>query len=138
GGTGLAKCIQAALLRTRRCCGESRQLEDHPRTAIQFRHAEVQGRPFGRYLEFGTRSYVGCSADGEILAVAAENDRRLGRCNVKASVAKATTRAALSRARTASYRSTALGCARTTGAALGCAGTPTTATTAPAAIAAAD
>src|ERR1700736_5665579 len=33
-GTGLAKCIQAALLRTRRCSGESRQLEDHPRAAI--------------------------------------------------------------------------------------------------------
>src|SRR5580700_4572574 len=90
-GTGRAKCIQAALLPTRRCSGESRQLEDHPRALIQFRHAEVQGRPFGRYLELSTRSYVGRSADGEILAVAAENDRRLGRCNVKASVAKATT-----------------------------------------------
>ena len=33
GGAGLAKCIQAALLRTRGCGGESRQLEDHPRAA---------------------------------------------------------------------------------------------------------
>src|SRR4051812_10885883 len=57
GGVGFAQRIQAVLRRTRRCSGESRQLEDHPRAAIQFRHAEVQGRPFGRYLELGTRSY---------------------------------------------------------------------------------
>src|SRR5580700_11369555 len=38
GGTGLAKRIQAALLRSRRRSGESRQLEDHPRAAIQFLH----------------------------------------------------------------------------------------------------
>ena len=67
GGTGLAKCIQAALLRTGRCRGESRQLEDHPRAAVQFLHAEVQGRPFGRHLDLGTRSYVGCSSDGKSL-----------------------------------------------------------------------
>src|SRR6516225_6119911 len=80
GGTGLAECIQAALLRTRRCSGESRQLEDHPRAAIQFLHAEGQGRPFGGHLDLGTRSYVGFSGDGKILAIAAENDWRLRRC----------------------------------------------------------
>jgi len=80
GGTGLAKCIQAALLRTRRCSGESRQLEDHPRAAIQFLHAKGQGRPFGGHLDLGTRSYVGFSGDGKILAIAAENDWRLRRC----------------------------------------------------------
>src|SRR6202034_3692507 len=57
GGTGLAKCIQAALLRTRRGSGESRQLEDYPGAFVQFRHAERQGRPFGRHLDFGTGSY---------------------------------------------------------------------------------
>src|SRR4030095_3742105 len=80
GVTGLAQCIQAALLRTRGCGGESRQLEDHPRTGIQFPHVEGQGRPFGGHLDLGTRSYVGFSADGEILAIAAENDWRLRRC----------------------------------------------------------
>src|SRR5262245_42869808 len=39
GDSGLAECIKAALLRTRGCGGESRQLEHHPRTGIQFRHA---------------------------------------------------------------------------------------------------
>jgi len=39
-GSGLAKCIQAVLRRTRGCGGESRQFEYHPRTGIQFRHAE--------------------------------------------------------------------------------------------------
>src|SRR6187431_505890 len=33
GGAGLAQCIQAVLLRTRGCGGESRQLKDHPRAA---------------------------------------------------------------------------------------------------------
>src|SRR6516164_9101365 len=80
GGTGLAECIQAALLRTRRCSGESRQLEDHPRAAIQFLHAEGQGRPFGGHLDLGTRSHVGFSVGAEILAIAAENDWRLRRC----------------------------------------------------------
>src|ERR1700685_1087630 len=42
GGTGLAQRIQAVLRRTRGCGGESRQLEHHPRTGIQFRHAEGQ------------------------------------------------------------------------------------------------
>ena len=76
GGTGLAECIQAALLRTRRCGGESRQLEHHPRTGIQFRHAQGQGRPFGDDLVLGARSYVGFTVGGEILAIAAENDWR--------------------------------------------------------------
>src|SRR5438067_1102664 len=81
GGVGLAQCIQAALLRARRCSGESRQLEDHPRAAIQFRHAEGQGWPFGGHLDLGTRSYVGLSGDGEILAIPAENDWRPRRCS---------------------------------------------------------
>src|SRR5437667_3094413 len=79
GRAGLAKCIQAALLRTRRCGGESRQLEHHPRTGIQFRHAEGEGRPFGGYLVLGARSDVGCTGDGEILAVEVENGYRLRR-----------------------------------------------------------
>ena len=78
--TGLAKCIQAALLRTRRRSGESWQLEDHPRAAIQFLHAERQGRPFGGPLDLRTRSYVGFSGGGKILAIAAENDWRPRRC----------------------------------------------------------
>ncbi len=73
GGSGLAKCIQAVLRRTRGCGGESRQLEHHPRTGIQFTHAEGQGRPFGGDLELSACPYVGCTGDGEILAVEAEN-----------------------------------------------------------------
>src|SRR5688572_2191697 len=73
GGGGLAQRIQAVLRQTRGCGGESRQLEHHPRTGIQFRHGEVHVRPFGGYLELGARSYVGCTGDGEILAVEAEN-----------------------------------------------------------------
>src|SRR5262245_16176975 len=37
---GRAQRIQAGLLRTRGCGVESRQLEDYPRAAIQFRHRE--------------------------------------------------------------------------------------------------
>ena len=37
GGVGLAQRIQAVLRRTRACGGESRQLEHHPRTGVQFR-----------------------------------------------------------------------------------------------------
>ncbi len=37
GVAGLAQRIQAGLLRTRGCGGESRQLEDHPRAVVQFR-----------------------------------------------------------------------------------------------------
>ncbi len=81
GGTGLAKCIQAVLRRTRRCGGESRQLEDHPRAAIQFLHAEVQRRPFGGHLDLGTRSHVGFCGDSKFLAIAAENDWRPRRCS---------------------------------------------------------
>src|SRR6516165_5646505 len=110
GGTGLAKCIQAALLRTRCCSGEFRQLEDHPRAAIQFPHAEGQGRPFGGHLDLGTRSYVGFSGDGKILAIAAENDWRPRRCSGAQepdSGASDTTGATPASARTASYRSPA-------------------------------
>src|SRR5580700_8795549 len=80
-GTGRAKCIQAALLSTRRCSGESRQLEDHPRSAIQFLHVEGQGWPFGSHLDLGTCSHVGFSGDVKILAVAGENDWRPRRCS---------------------------------------------------------
>src|SRR5215471_12439255 len=73
GGVGLAQRIQTVLRRTRGCGGESRQLEHHPRTGIQFRHAEVEGRPFGGYLVLGARSHVGCTGDREFLAVEAEN-----------------------------------------------------------------
>src|SRR5678816_4028684 len=59
GGVGLAQRIQAVLRRTRGCGGESRQLEHHPRTGIQFRHAKGQRRPLGGYPVLGTRSYVG-------------------------------------------------------------------------------
>ena len=76
GHTGLAKCIQAALLRTRRCCGESRQLEHHPRTGIQLLHVEVHGWPSGGDRVLGARSYVGFPVGGELLAIAAENDWR--------------------------------------------------------------
>src|SRR5580700_7473569 len=110
GGTGLAKCIQAALLRTRRCSGESRQLEDHPRAAIQFLHVEGQGWPFGGHLDLGTRSYVGFSGDVEILAIVAENDGRTGRCSGAqdpVSGANETTEATPASAGTASCRSAA-------------------------------
>jgi hypothetical protein len=73
GGTGLSKCIEAALFRTRRCGGESGQLEHYPRPLIQFRHAEGKGGPFGGYLVLGARLYVGCTGDRKFLAVAAEN-----------------------------------------------------------------
>src|SRR5580698_253906 len=110
GGTGLTKCIQAALLGTRRCGGESRQLEDHPRAAIQFLHAEGQGRPFGGHLDLGARSHVGFSGDGKFLAIAAENDWRPRRCSGAqdpVSGANETTEATPASARTASYRSAA-------------------------------
>src|SRR5262249_56004545 len=77
GGVGLAQRIEAVLRSTRGCGGESRQLEHHPRTGIQFRHAEGQGRPFGGYLELSAGSYVGCTGDGEILAAEAENGQPL-------------------------------------------------------------
>src|SRR5205085_11450396 len=55
---GLTQRIEAVLRRTRCCRGKSRQLEDHPRAAIQFIQGERQGRPFGRYLDFRIRSYI--------------------------------------------------------------------------------
>src|SRR5688572_28039071 len=73
---GLAQRIQAVHRFARGSGGESRQLEHHPRTGIQFRHAEGQGRPFGGDLVLGARSYVGCTVGGELLAIAAENDWR--------------------------------------------------------------
>src|SRR5262249_53598359 len=76
GRVGLAQRLQALLRGARGCGGESRQLEHHPRTGIQFRHAESQGRPFGGDLVLGARSYVGCTVGGELLAIAAENDWR--------------------------------------------------------------
>src|SRR4029453_14893133 len=76
GGVGLAQRVEALHRRTRGCGGESRQLEHHPRTGIQFRHAEGQGRPFGGYLVLGARAHVGCTVGGELLAIAAENDWR--------------------------------------------------------------
>src|SRR5215469_16312346 len=105
GVTGFAQRIQAALLRTRSCGGESRQLEDHPRAGIQFRQGEGHGRPFGGHLDLGTGSYVGARYV-VLLAIAAENDWRLSSstsASASSSAASATTR-------------TAIGCARTTGA----------------------
>src|SRR5262245_29398905 len=79
GVGGFAQRIEAVLGRTRGCGGESRQLEDHPGAFIQFRHAEGQGRPFGGDLELTACPYVGCTADGEFLAVEAENGYGLRR-----------------------------------------------------------
>src|SRR6185295_3668591 len=76
GVAGLAQRIQAALLRTRGCGGEPRQLEDHPRTGIHFRQREGNVRPFGGHLDLGTGSYVARGL-GVLPAIAAENDRRL-------------------------------------------------------------
>src|SRR5580658_863021 len=59
GRTGLAQRSQAVLRRTRGCGGESRQVEDHPRAAIQFAEAQVHGLPLGGHLDLGTGSYVG-------------------------------------------------------------------------------
>src|SRR5262249_18183631 len=75
---GLTQRIQAVLRRTRRCRGESRQLKDHPRAAIQFRHGEGQVRPFGGHLDLSTGPYV-ARGYGVFLAIAAENDWRLSR-----------------------------------------------------------
>src|SRR5918993_4385594 len=81
GGAGLAQRIQAVLRRTRGCGGESGQLEDHPRAAIQFRHGEVHGGPFRFRLDLGTGSDGGGPGYAELLAIAAENNWRLGRCS---------------------------------------------------------
>src|SRR5262249_44612109 len=90
GVAGLAQRIQAVLRRTRGCTGESRQLEDHPRTAIHFRQGEGQGRPFGGHLDLGTGSYVARGL-GVLPAIAAENDWRLSRCSGTASRSSAGT-----------------------------------------------
>src|SRR5215475_6619758 len=76
GVAGLAQRIQAVLRRTRRCGGESRQLEDHPRAAIHFRQGEGHGWPFGGHLDLGTGSYVARGL-GVLPAIAAEDDWRL-------------------------------------------------------------
>src|SRR5262245_7711703 len=90
-GAGLAQRIQTVLRCTRGCGGESRQLEDHPRAAIQFIQGERHRRPFGCHLDLGTGSYVGAPSYGELLAVAAENDWRLRRSSRSA---ESTTRCA--------------------------------------------
>src|SRR5262252_6115937 len=115
GVAGLTQRIQAVLRRTRGCGGESRQLEDHPRAGIQFRQGEGHGRPFGGHLDLGTGSYVGARYV-VLLAIAAENDRRLSNSTTaseSSSAASATTRTACAcarttGARTTSYRSPAL------------------------------
>src|ERR1700733_11775046 len=119
GGTGLAQRIQAVLRRTRGCGGESRQLEHHPRTGMQFRHAEGQGRPFGGYLVLGACVYVGCTGDGEILAVDAENGywrRRLS--DATSPCTNTTTATATTASASRSGASTTATCSRTRGSSL--------------------
>src|SRR5262252_5121359 len=77
GVAGLAQRIQAVLRRTRRCGGESRQVEDDPGAFVQLRQGEGHGRSFGGHLDLGTGSYVGARYV-VLLAIAAENDWRLG------------------------------------------------------------
>src|SRR6185369_7571346 len=102
GVAGLTQRIQAVLRRTRGCGGESRQLKDHPRAAIQFRHGEGHVRPFGGHLDLGTGSYA-ARGYGVLLAIAAENDWRLSRsCS---STAATSTRSASSSSRATSARS---------------------------------
>src|SRR5262245_30103295 len=95
---GRAQRIQAGLLRTRGCGGESRQLEDYPRAAIQLRHGEVHVRPFGGHLDLGTGSYA-ARGYGVLLAIAAENDRRLSRRSCTGTASTALTTATASSAR---------------------------------------
>src|SRR5579862_9887274 len=75
-GAGLPQRIQAVLRRARGRGGESRQLEDHPRAAIQFAELQRHGRPFGGHLDLGAGAYVGRTGQGELLAIAADNDGR--------------------------------------------------------------
>src|SRR5579883_3385902 len=124
GLAGLAQCFQAALLRARRGSGESRQLEDHPRTGIQFLHAEGQGRSFGGYLELGTCSYVGFSGNREILAVAAENSCRLRRTYIEPASCEPASSEQPARATTSARTSRRASSARTSTAAAG--STPST------------
>src|SRR5688500_7472069 len=84
GVAGLAQRVQAALRRARGCSGESRELEDHPRAAIQFIHGEGQVRPFGGHLDLGTGSYVGAPGYGELFAIAAEYNWRRRRSSRRA------------------------------------------------------
>src|SRR5271166_102025 len=117
GVAGHAQRIQAVLLRTRSCSGESRQLEDYPGSFVQFRQREGHGRPFGGHLDLGAGSYVGASYV-VLLAIAAENDWRLRRSPATAKCAGTgrcarTTGAADTSARAASYPSPALNTTRT-------------------------
>src|SRR5687768_1359706 len=89
---GRAQLIQAALLRTRGCGRESRQLEDHPRASIHFRQDEGHGWPFGGHPDLGTGSYVACGLR-VLPAIAAEHDWRLRGCTASAA---STTRSARS------------------------------------------
>src|SRR5688572_12031875 len=75
-GARLTQRIQTVLRRTGGCGGESGQMEDHPRAAIQFVHGEGHGRPFRRHFDLGTGSYVGTSGHSELLTIAAENEWR--------------------------------------------------------------
>src|SRR5439155_9727354 len=110
GVAGLTQRIQAVLRRTRGCGGESRQLEDHPRALIQFRHGEGHVRPFGGHLDLGTGSYV-ARGYGVLLAIAAENDWRLSRC-CSGAAATSTTCARTGRCATSAARSAGTsGCA---------------------------
>src|SRR5262245_26836275 len=110
GVAGLAQRIQAALLRTGGCGGEPGQLEDHPRAAIHLRQDEGHGRPFGGHLDLGTSSYVGSPGDGELPAIAAENDWRLSSCSAPASTAS-TARCGGSGSRTGTSGALIRGCA---------------------------
>src|SRR5690606_6242910 len=121
GDVGPAQRIQAALLRARRRRGEPRQLEDHPRATVQLAHADRQGRPFGCHLDLGTGNYVGFTGNGELLAVAADNDRRLRRSGCAAASTTTAETAAAAAAETAAARGA--GTARTTGHCAGAGGT---------------
>src|SRR5688500_8514238 len=106
----LAQSIQAALLRTRGCGGEPRQLEDHPRAGIHFRQGEGQVRPFGGHLDLGTGSYVarGLSV---VPAIAAQNDGRLSRSSTGTAGSRA--RCARTTSTWCSTSTTCCYCART-------------------------
>src|SRR5690606_4177570 len=79
GGVGLAQGVHAAHFRARSGLGEARQLEDHPRAGVQLADADGQRRPLGRHLDLGASHHRGFTGRGELLALAAEDHRRLGR-----------------------------------------------------------
>src|SRR5215831_10508167 len=79
GGGGLAQGVQAVLRRTRGRLGEARQLEHHPRALVEFAEPQAHGRPLGGHLDLGARADVGVPGQGELLAIAADHDWRLGR-----------------------------------------------------------